>query len=574
MNRTQISSIILSILFALCASTAFSQSMGDVAAPFLCDNSPKREVRAVWLTTIGGLDWPHSYANGSRNSVEKQQRELTGILDKLQQAGVNTVLLQARIRGTVIYPSKYEPWDGCLSGNPGVSPGYDALDFCIEECHKRGMELHAWVVTIPLGKWNGKGCANMRKKYPSLVKRVGDEGYMNPENTKTGELLADICGEIAANYDVDGIHLDYIRYPETWKEKVSKDRGRKYITDIVRKVSLTVKSKKPWIKLSCSPIGKYQDLPNQSSNGWNAYSRVMQDAQGWLQEGLMDMLFPMMYFKGNNFYPFALDWSENSCGRTIVPGLGIYFMSPKEKDWKLEVITQEMEVLRQWGMGHAFFRNRFFTDNLKGIYRFTADVFDKNAAIAPAMTWESSVVPGAPTDIVCDTLNNTLSWSGAKDRSDGPYLTYNIYSSAEYPVDITKACNLVATRRKETSLKVPFDGRYYAVTAMDRYGNESGAKQNCERKSVMPVKRENTSFEVLLPMFACDGKTVSLGKTVANNSDLLQISTMQGIVVKTTFVNKAIDVRTLPEGFYLIRTLGKKNSSHRLGYFKLKRGGD
>ena len=80
---------------------------------------PKREVRAVWLTTIGGLDWPHNYARQGL-AIEKQQQELRTILDKLQKAGVNTVLLQARIRGTVIYPSDKEPWDGCLSGLPGL----------------------------------------------------------------------------------------------------------------------------------------------------------------------------------------------------------------------------------------------------------------------------------------------------------------------------------------------------------------------------------------------------------------------------------------------------------------------
>ena len=105
---------------------------------------PKHEVRAVWLTTIGGIDWPHSYAPSSY-SAEKQKKELTDILDRLQQAKINTVLIQTRVRGTMIYPSAYEPWDGCLSGFPGRSPGYDALQFAIDECHKRGMELHAWV---------------------------------------------------------------------------------------------------------------------------------------------------------------------------------------------------------------------------------------------------------------------------------------------------------------------------------------------------------------------------------------------------------------------------------------------
>ena len=141
---------------------------------------PKREVRAVWLTTIGGLDWPHCYSQHN-SSMQRQKQELTNILDKLQKAGINTVLLQTRVRGTMIYPSEYEPWDGCLSGFPGKSPGYDPLEFAINECHKRGMELHAWVVTIPVGKWNSLGCKRLRQRFPGLIRNIADEGYMNPE---------------------------------------------------------------------------------------------------------------------------------------------------------------------------------------------------------------------------------------------------------------------------------------------------------------------------------------------------------------------------------------------------------
>ena len=67
----------------------------------------KYEMRAVWLTTIGGIDWPHSYANGSSESIHRQQKELTDILDRLQAAGINTVLLQTRVRATTLYPSAY-----------------------------------------------------------------------------------------------------------------------------------------------------------------------------------------------------------------------------------------------------------------------------------------------------------------------------------------------------------------------------------------------------------------------------------------------------------------------------------
>lgn len=177
---------------------------------------PKHEIRAVWLATIGGIDWPRTKVNGDSN-IEYQKKELTDILDRLQQANINTVILQTRIRGSVIYPSSYEPWDECLTGHSGKAPGYDPLLFAIEECHKRGMELHAWVVCIPLGKQQKQknfGQQSIIKKHPSLCKSASGEVFMIPGQSGTAEYIASLCREIAEKYDVDGISLDYIRYPE------------------------------------------------------------------------------------------------------------------------------------------------------------------------------------------------------------------------------------------------------------------------------------------------------------------------------------------------------------------------
>jgi uncharacterized lipoprotein YddW (UPF0748 family) len=438
--------------------------------PDLQAQSPKHEVRAVWLTTIGGIDWPHSY------SQTQQKQELIRTLDQLQQANINTVLIQARVRATTIFPSDMEPWDGCLSGKPGTTPGYDALQMCIDECHKRGMECHAWIVTIPVGKWNTYGCKLLRQKMPNVIVKVGEEGYMNPEKKETGDYLAKFCREVTRKYDIDGIHLDYIRYPETWKLKVTRQQGRQYITDIVRKINIAVKSEKPWVKMSCSPIGKYDDLTRFRSNGWNANTTVCQDAQAWLRDGLMDALFPMMYFQGTNFYPFAVNWKEYSYGRIIAPGLAVYMLHPREKDWALDIITREMSVCREMNLGHTFFRSKFLTDNTKGIYSFTKD-FNSVPALVPPMTWENKQAPTSPRELNLQRGMSTdrLSWQAAKDRSGCDYITYNIYASQDYPVDWSKAENIIAQRVRKLSVNVPHGGQSlnYAVTAVDRYGNES-----------------------------------------------------------------------------------------------------
>ena len=112
--------LFIALGLAASAEKTFGQALFSDQSSFtpMLASSPKHEVRAVWLTTIGGLDWPHSYAQSAR-SIEKQKQELRNTLDRLQRAGINTVLLQTRIRATTIYPSAYEPWDGCLSGVPG-----------------------------------------------------------------------------------------------------------------------------------------------------------------------------------------------------------------------------------------------------------------------------------------------------------------------------------------------------------------------------------------------------------------------------------------------------------------------
>ena len=154
--------------------------------------SPHHEVRAVWLTTIGGLDWPSQPAT-TEAGARRQQQELCRQLDALQRAGFNTVLFQTRIRATTAYPSAIEPWDEAFSGRPGVAPPYDPRAFAITEAHRRGMELHAWVVAYPAGKAGTEysipsrvtavigsafaGSSLQTVTFPSSVDSVGDYAF-------------------------------------------------------------------------------------------------------------------------------------------------------------------------------------------------------------------------------------------------------------------------------------------------------------------------------------------------------------------------------------------------------------
>ncbi len=560
---------IIFILFHL-AVASYGQSF------YAVNPNPKYEVRAVWLTTIGGIDWPHSYAQSER-SAEKQKEELRAILDRLQKANINTILLQTRIRATTIYPSQYEPWDGCLSGFPGKSPGYDALQFAIDECHKRGMEVHAWVVTIPVGKWNSYGCRQLRKRFPRLIKRIDQDGYMDPEATQTGCYLAEMCREIVQRYDVDGIHLDYIRYPETWKFRISKDQARGNITRIVEKIHQAVKKEKPWVKMSCSPIGKFDDLSRYWSHGWNAYTKVAQDAQAWLKDGLMDELFPMMYFRGDQFFPFAIDWKEHSYGKIIAPGLGIYFLDPKEGKWNISDITSELYHLRNIGEGHAFFRNKFLLDNHQGVYDFVTAHFNRYPALVPPMTWESNKRPLQPVTLRIEENEGTttLRWDNSLQYEDGtaiktPYIYNNVYASKEYPVDVHDARNLILTRttRRQLTTRTGNTPTYYAVTTTDGFGNESRAKQLSQTAVMKTTTRYGKACRL-----TTTGESIILPSSIhETDCQYIIVKNMQEQAVYITKPqNRKINIKKIKDGIYTLNCVNYRNIEHTLGTF-IKKG--
>lgn len=447
-----------------------------------------REVRAVWYCTVVGLDWPQNQRATDAASAERQKQMLRRDFDRLQEAGINVILFQCRTRGYVCYQSDYETWDGVFSGKNGVAPPYDPLQFAIEEAHKRGMELHAYMVTYPLMYANqvkqlGSKC--VVASHPELCQKCGDRWYMDPGMPGTADYLAKLAKEVTEKYDVDGIHLDYIRYMEKevgFNDNVAyKKYGngqskaqwkRDQVTECVRKIAAAVRSVKPWVKLSCSPVGKYSDLPRAKAGGWNARDAVSQDAQLWLKENIMDWLIPMLYFDGKNFYPFVANWQQESYGHVIVPGLGVYLCAPDQKNWTGEAITRQMQVSRQIGcQGIGFFRTKFLLDNHKGVLDFTREFFSQ-PALTPASTWLDNVPPTAP-DVTAELQPGfvvRLRWNAVSDATP---IVYNIYH--EYPDGRTemlahhlKTTNYVYAPGICTSV---YDKLY--VRAMDAYGNES-----------------------------------------------------------------------------------------------------
>ena len=460
------------------------------------DTLPKYEMRAVWLTTNWGLDWPSAPARNAREAA-RQQQELREMLDALAYMGINTVFFQARIRGEVFYPSAYEPWSRIISGTAGKSPGYDPLAFVIDECHNRGMECHAWMVTIPAG--NVRQAAKMGSKalpakHPELCKKLKGNWYLDPGNPATPHYIAALVAEIVSRYDIDGIHLDYIRYPDEEGNFPDADTYRRYapagmsrhqwhvanISRIVTAVSDTVVALNPHVMVSTAPLGRYTSLPGLPPARWSCTEGAAQDAVAWLQQGNNDFVAPMMYYTGENYFPYLADWVARATQGYIVAGLGAYRLERTEGNWDITEIQRQIDASRHYGAaGQAFFRARHLL-RFPALSLLLAGNYYRYPALVPPMsrTVESEQVPIGHSEqplaslrlrqgILCDTL----SWQPATHAA-----RYAIYASVTDTISLDDPAFLIHTWVTDTTVTLPA-GRYrtLAVTAIDSTRRESPA---------------------------------------------------------------------------------------------------
>ena len=290
----------------------------------------------------------------------------------------------------------------------------------------------------------------------------------------------------------------------------------------------------------------------------------------------MDQIYPMMYFKGDNFFPFAADWKERSHGKTVSAGLGIYFLSPKEANWKFEEIQREMSVCRQMGIGTAMFRNKFLMDNIKGLYDFTANEQNLYPALVPEMTWYAHEAPAMPTNLSIQRDNNaaTLSWDNStQDKATRHQAStdvyYNVYASNTAPVDISDPRNIIAARTDKRSINVPLSPltKHFAITAIDRYGKESRPLQSDNGDG-----EGNTAAAKRHGLIRNSGNTITLPSMPSTlDVEYILFESSTGCTVASRRYAKVLNIKNIPDGMYIIRSLSKKGKCHRLGWVFIKR---
>ena len=451
----------------------------------------ERETRAVWVATNFRLDWPPPTFD-----QEKQKQALIDIFDDIKSKNLNTVFFQAGINGTVLFKSSFDPFSPYITGEVDREGTYDPLQFAIEQAHKRGLEIHAWINCIRCFSGTELNILNnsnhISKRKPEWViedVRDGQKSYwLDPGLPEVREYLSDMIAEMVEKYDVDGVHLDFLRYPgKNFEDEfsygvhgtgLSRDEyRRKNITVLVELINKKIKAIKHFVKLGVAPIGIFKN--EKGITGWEGYSEVYQDSREWLKRGLVDYLTPQIYWGFDDNPRFGLvakEWTENSYGRSIVLGIGAYKPNVKSE---INAMIQYARTINAGGV--AFFRYQ----NIKDV-EFNSYPYKTYPA---AMAWLDGIYPDPPTELnfkKSETNKNlfSLSWNFQimKSQSDSVryFALYRLPNSnsellPDYLFDVIPADKTSVTLAIDKPRRINY---YYTLKSVSKLWNESIESSN------------------------------------------------------------------------------------------------
>lgn len=338
----------------------------DIPAP-----AKSGEMRGAWISTVSNLDWP---SKASYGKADEQKAEYTKLLDELQAMGINAVFVQVRPSADALYRSELVPWSGFLTGTVGKDPGYDPLQFMIEETHRRGMQFHAWFnpFRASTGSDASKLPANhVAKQHPEWIVKFDGKLYINPGIPEARAHIVDAIMEVVEHYDIDGVHLDDYFYPsgESAKAKFNDDatyksynannigdKGdwrRDNVNDLVRELDRKIHAVKPGVSFGISPFGVWRNKATDPTGsdtraGITAYDSTYADVRTWIREGWIDYVAPQIYWsltRKEARYDIIANWwaaEVRGTGVKLYIGHAPYKIGTPEIGWNTaqEIIDQ------------------------------------------------------------------------------------------------------------------------------------------------------------------------------------------------------------------------------------------
>lgn len=469
----------------------------------------KREVRSVWMATVWALDWP-----SSTSSTTAQKNEMVKYLDVLQKNNFNAVYFQVRTMSDAFYKSSYEPWSSYLTGTRGKDPGWDPLAFVVEECHKRGMECHAWVNPYRFSTGSNWSTAQDQalKSAGMLLAYTKSDGktttILNPGLESVRKRIVDVCKEIISNYDVDGLVFDDYFYPEgipvtssagdydLWQKSGASmtfgDWRRNNVNQMVADVYNMVQQQKPYVRFGISPAGAACTLAAVAAkhgidrcpvaSDWQ-YDGIFSDPVAWLEAGTIDYISPQLYWKTNHktnpFGPMTKWWSyvAKHFGRHHYASHSISFLNSSNTTGDWEEIGKQVQFSRDYteneAPGAVFYSAAYVTGKKQSGFGEWLQVNKfQNKALTPAIDWKKSDLEKVQVSAL-NKRATVLSWTGVDN------VRYSVYAVPESVNVETLDSNIPAEYLLGVSYKTTYtmpddkkSGYNYAVCVLDRYGNE------------------------------------------------------------------------------------------------------
>jgi len=331
------------LVLAACASAAAPEEAAPPVRPSAEELPPvndvahRRELRGAWISTVFNGTWP----SATGLAEEAAKAELVAIFEALADARMNAVFLQIRPECDALYRSALEPWSRFLTGRQGGDPGWDPLAFAIEEGHRRGIEIHAWLNPYRAAASRTQRAPNhLSRTMPDAVRTYGEQLWMDPGVPEVRAHFLEVVRDVLARYDVDGIHMDDYFYPypvagATFDDTASyaqhggglaKDAWRRRNVDtLVRELGVLVASQRPDVRFGISPFGIYRPGIPEGITGLDAYAVLSADAPKWIAEGWVDYLAPQLYWpttqQAQAFGALASWWAGlATSGRSVFVG--------------------------------------------------------------------------------------------------------------------------------------------------------------------------------------------------------------------------------------------------------------
>lgn len=505
-----------------------------VLIAFQFAHTQRREVRAVWVATAGRLDFP------TTQGFEAQRNEIQSIVDACRRANINTIVFQVSARGDAYYSSNFVPWASNLTcfypctdpNNLGLNPGYNPLAEMINRAKQHNIEVHAWInvfyvlsdtlpsylniITFPKHpaiKDTTSGKLTWKKEWFAKTQtgQMKSDGgfFFDPGNPAVRAHIANVATEIVKNYNVDGIHLDYIRHTDLGNEvllygdasnywftnrtdsangnpwNLSRDDfARLNIERLVKMVSDSVKKYKPWVKVGTTTPGVYTaSAMGLNCSVWPLYSHLRSDPKSWAQKGYIDYHNPQIYWNMSNcpeFYKVANWWKNNLYGRQAWMGIAAYRIGEPDFGDFSEIKNQITYTRAIGASGVNFFRFRSMVSSVNYLDSLASD-FYKYPANVPPMPWKDPVPPNPPRNLIVHKITPDrirLVWNRPERASDGEIAEYyNIFRATE-PINQNNPAHLYKiTATADTFFFDTITDTtrvfYYAVSSLDKVDNES-----------------------------------------------------------------------------------------------------